>query len=275
VFPESQRLHFGKAPITQVIAQVIFPTVLRIGRSPAEFQDRIRGTFPLYSPGVRLIGAPDDGQQLPPQLLQMLQNNAGVTAHNFSTAKRDATITLTAESLSLTATSYTKWEDFLSLFREPLGALVLQYAPSFFTRLGLRYVNAIDKEKLGLESNHPWSSLIRREVLGVQAVSEIEASLDFSANQVRLNLPNDEGTLTFQHGVSFLMPKRVRVYMLDFDFAKNGQIEVANAEPTLINYHQLAGRAFRWCISPELRERLGPQPMDDANASRAAGGDGH
>lgn len=140
------------------------------------------------------------------------------------------------------------------------------YVPPFFTRVGLRYINAINREKVGLAPDHPWSKLIRREVLGELAIPAFENNLDFAANQTRLKIPNNEGTVMFQHGVSILLPDKSIVYTLDFDFSKEGEIGIADAEPTIIRYHQLAGRAFRWCIAPELHSELGPKP-DDGDGS--------
>lgn len=263
IFPDSQRVIFEKAPLIRVVSQVLFPTILKIDQTPADFQERIRGAFPLYERGPD-VNVPQGGAfQLPPQILQLLRTQGGGMPHNFTTATRDATITLTSESLSLTATVYTRWEHFLALFRSPLTALIEMYVPPFFTRVGLRYVNAINRGKVGLAPDRPWSQLIRQEVLGELAIPAVEKNLEFATNQTRLKIPNNEGTVMFQHGVSLLLPDKVRVYTLDFDFSKEGQIGIADAEPTFIRYHKLAGRAFRWCIRPELHDELGPKTDDD------------
>ena len=160
VFPDSQRVIFEKAPLIQVVSQVLFPTILKIAQPPANFQERIRSEFPLYERGVEVNFPQGGAQQLPPHVLQILRNQAGGMPHRFLTARRDATVTLTTESLSLSTSKYTRWEHFLNLFRLPLAALSELYVPSFFTRVGLRYVNAIQREMVGLAPNRPWSQLI-------------------------------------------------------------------------------------------------------------------
>lgn len=270
LFPSSPRLIFEKAPLTQVVAQVQFPTILKIQQTPADFQERIRSAFPLYETGPDIAVAQEGALQLPAQIIQMLKNMPGAIPHRFITAGRDATVTLASSSLALSTVKYTRWEEFLALFQLPLSALVEMYKPPFFTRLGLRYINIIRREAIGLASSS-WSSLIRAEVLGELAVPSFESNVETATKQIRLKIPNHRGTVLFQHGVTIVLPQNTRAYALDFDISKEGQIGVADAEPCLGRFHQLAGRAFRWCITPELRDALGPRPAGDDRNTRHAG----
>lgn len=48
-FPESKRVFYVKNPLAEVICQLRFPAILRIGaESPHEFQERIRDHLPLF-----------------------------------------------------------------------------------------------------------------------------------------------------------------------------------------------------------------------------------
>jgi uncharacterized protein (TIGR04255 family) len=265
LFPDSPRVIFEQPPIVQVVAQVLFPTILRLEQTPADFQERVRDAFPLYDKGPEINIADGIQGRVPPDILQILSSQIGAKVHRFSAANRQATITLTSESLAVSATSYSRWEHFLGFFRKALSALVELYAPAFFTRIGLRYVNVISRERLQLPADTAWSRLIRPEVLGKLSIAAFESHLSFSANQTQLTLP-DGGAVVFQHGVlpNTRLPDAPlsKVYTLDFDFSRQGQIGVTNAEPILVSYHTLAGRAFRWCLTPELRDKLGPRSPD-------------
>ena len=270
LFPDSPRVIFGKAPLTQVVAQVLFPTILRIEQPPADFQERIRNDFPIYSNAFDIsaqLGLPAGMPlRLPTDLLQLFSGQIGAKVHRFSTAAGNITVTLTPESLAIAANQYSRWEEFLRLFCGPLGALIQLYVPPFFTRIGLRYINVIDREQIGLPPDTAWSRLIRKEVLGELALPSVERSLSSASNQTRLMLDQNRGEVLFQHGLSVKLQQNsppVKVYTLDFDFSRQGQVGINDAESSLAYYHTLAGRAFRWCLSPELYKQLEPAPPGD------------
>ncbi len=262
LFPRSQRVIFEKAPLKQVVCQVRFPTILKIGETPADFQERVRQMFPLYEKGPEVnvpIATP-----LPPQVIQALRNQIGGMPHRFMTVDRSSTIILALESLSLSTSAYTRWEEFLNLFRSPLAALNEIYKPPFFSRVGLRYINQIERDKIGLARDRSWSNLIQDQVLGELSIAVFEKNADMATRQVKLTMPNNAGNILFQSGILGTSAKDNRAFMIDFDFSKEGQIGVNDAEPLLFEFHKLAGDAFRWAIKPELHDALDPKPAGDA-----------
>jgi uncharacterized protein (TIGR04255 family) len=146
------------------------------------------------------------------------------------------------------------------MLSEPLLALDDLYKPGFFTRIGLRYTNVIRRDAIGLQGV-PWSRLLRREVLGELALPQFEKALDRVVNRaVVLKLPADEGKVVFRHGLANVAgtPPSENAYMIDFDFFKDARMETLDAKPTLDKFHEYAGHAFRWAITPELYNTLGP-----------------
>lgn len=257
LFPTSPRIVFDRAPLAQVLAQVLFPTILKIEQTPADFQDRIRSSFPVYEAQPNFPFPAGTNLQLPVEALNILRGQGGIS-HRFLTADRNATITLAQGGLTLTVAKYSRWEPFFDLFKLPLAALVDVYQPSFYTRVALRYSNVIDRIKLGLSLDTPWSDLIRAEVLGLLAIDSFRSKAQFSQSQILLKLPSSKGRVTFQHGLQQPAGHTHPVYLLDFDFFEDQQTGVGDAESILGQYHVLAGDAFRWCIRPELFGRLGP-----------------
>lgn len=57
------------------------------------------------------------------------------------------------------------WEDFKERLITPLQKLLEIYKPAFFERVGLRYVDAFQRSKLGLQSSS-WAELIQPFALG-------------------------------------------------------------------------------------------------------------
>ena len=221
LFPLSPRSVFEHAPLvlTQVICQLRVPTILAIESNvPAQFQERIRSEFPLLQRSAPTI-------QIPAEIVQLL--SAAGAAHpstlqySFQTEDQKSTLNLSPDTIALSTTSYTRWEHFRRLMEGPLRALMEIYKPSFFTRIGLRYSNAITPERLGL-TGLPWSKLLRHELLGELAIPQFERNLDGIANRtIRMKLPGEDGAVLLRHGLGIVtgapQPPQPS-YMIDLDF---------------------------------------------------------
>jgi uncharacterized protein (TIGR04255 family) len=270
MFPPSDREHYDKANLVllQVICTLQFPRVLRLeAQPPAGFQDAIKKTFPLYERGA--VPALPLGMQLPVQVLQLIAAQSGAGQHQFLTESRQSVVSLTPESLTFMTQAYTKWEDFESVLRDALGALE-EYKIPFFSRISLRYVNTIQRETLGLQGR-PWAELVRPELIGPFPFSQFEAYTQQIAQKLTVALPDATGSLTLQQGfvvVAGVARPPGRSYMLDFDFHHQPKIETKDAQSRLDHFHELAGRAFRWATTPELRTAMGPRPVPDRDDNR-------
>lgn len=257
LFPPSPRVVYSKAPLVQVICQLRFPSLLSIeSRPPADFQERIRSLFPLLEKAANPLPI-----ELPPEVVQMIRAQASAITYQFLTEDRASTVTLTPDSLALSTGKYTRWEIFRDQLAVPLAALNEIYRPSFFSRIGLRYQDAIDRSALGLQ-NVPWSQLLRPDILGELALPQFESNLEHVANRtIRLRIPDGTGSVLIRHGLGNLQGRQEPCYMIDLDFFAEQRTEVGNAERMLNHFNAMAGRAFRWCISDLLRDALGPNEL--------------
>ena len=256
LFPPSPRVVYQKAPLIQVICQLRFPQLLAIETTPpAEFQERIRPLFPFLE---KVETLPKD---LPPDVRQFFSGQIAPPHYRFVAEDRKSFVALLPDSLSLSTSNYTRWEDFRQALGHPLGALRDIYKPNFFTRIGLRYQDAIQKEILDLRDNS-WSALLRSELLGELAIPEFEERLEDVANRaLRLSLPSLNASILMQHGLGRIEPSKSIAYMIDFDFFTEQRRELSDAESTLDDFNRLAGRAFRWCITDILHNALEPQEI--------------
>jgi len=259
LFPESPRVIYSNSPLTQVICQLRFPPILRIESDPpADFQDRIRTIFPLLERRAQNPGLPEG---VPPEIARVLMGNLpSGPSYVFQTEDRRNTITLSPDALALSTTKYTRWEGFRKLLDPSLNALTDIYGPSFFSRIGLRYQNAIRRDALGL-ADRPWSELLIPAILGILAEPQFEANIQEIRKAIRAKFPQDPGGLFVQHGFGGEKARDQNVYLIDFDFYTE-KTEVPHAVSILDKFHTRAGHAFRWCISPILHGSLGPQPVD-------------
>ncbi len=256
LFPESERVIYEKAPLVQVVCQLRFPQILRIeSQLPVEFQERIRDSFPILEKMNSTFPQPG---LVAPEIMQALA--AATASYLFHTEDRQTTLTLASNSLSLTTLSYSRWEHFSSEFTKPFDALVDLYKPAFFSRVGLRYINAIQREALGL--NLPWSALLRKEVLGEIAIPEFEKNLK-AANRTLVVGLSEASSVLLRHGLVTSIEGGDIAYSIDFDFFTEHKTEVENARKTLDDFNRIVGRAFRWCISDTLHRALCPQSISE------------
>jgi uncharacterized protein (TIGR04255 family) len=218
--------------------------------------------FPIYE-RVASPGLPQIGQvpQFPPEILQMLSSQFGSAPHQFRTEDGTSTLTLTGGSLSLSTTKYREWKDFREQMSLPLQALIELYVPAFFARVGLRYIDAIDRESLEL-GDRAWSELLQPAILGELATPQFERNLENAGRQIRVRIPDGTGTVTLRHGYAVVIGRPQMCYVIDFDFSKEQRVEVSDAEQILDRFNKLAGNAFRWCITPLLHGALEPVPAE-------------
>ena len=252
-FPDNGRFLYGRSPLTQVVSQVRFPPVLKIDNSPVDFQEQVRQLFPLYQRQMPVLP-----QNVPAEVAQLLTAQLGGSSHVFGDEAGLFQLVLSVDSLALTCTRYQRWEDFSSKLYVALKALFVSYTPAFLTRLGLRYINVIDKDHIGLKEL-PWSALINPSILGEVALPEFEGSVQDAKRLLRVRF--EDGSFLFQHG---LEGSEVGVnqhrYFLDFDLYTDQRKQLTEGEAYIDDLHFRASRIFRWAITDELHSALDPSP---------------
>ncbi len=260
LFPPRQRVVYQGAPLVEVVCQLQFPTILKIGASePVEFQEQVREQFPIFELENQAQSA------LPSQVAEMLGVQAGSKVYRFRDEGQAWTVSLSNEFISLSTTRYTRWEEFRQKLNAPLGALRDLYRPSPFSRIGLRYIDAIVRSNHGLNETTPWSALLAPHILGELAIPAVANS----ANEVHRRLafadPATGTRILLNHGLQNVqVGKKPAVgYIIDFDFFKSGKINVNEAEGVFDGFNEMASRAFQWCITQKLHEALRPKPISN------------
>jgi uncharacterized protein (TIGR04255 family) len=256
LFPPTPRVLYRNPPLVQVTCQLRFPGILRIEKdAPADFQDRIRHAFPLFERVNPFM------QGLPSELLRAIGPAANALTYHFLTEDRKATVELTPQSLGLTVLAYSYWEQFRDQLNIPLAALIEVYQPSFFSRIGLRYQDLIERGKIGL-ANIPWSRLLRPEILGELADKKFEDHVRGASRTLNVDMPSGAGAVLIRHGFGTAQGRTEVGYVIDLDFSTEQKKEVTDVQFVLARLHEEVGRAFRWCITSELHDALGPTEFD-------------
>lgn len=260
-FPNCERMIYSKNTLRQVICQLRFPSILRIdSQLPVEFQERIRAKYPIFRERTELIAnqIPQSIMNLIPlQMKESLPTSSKI--YEFISADENWIITLTRESIALTTNRYTRWMDFKSHFEPSFQSLVDIYSPAFFSRIGLRYQNIIQRSDLEL-TDAPWSQLLQPYIAGPLSNETVADSITSSVQTFEVSLENNVGMARVQHGLVD-SDKQEQCYLIDSDLFTDDRTEADHAIGILDGFNKQGTRLFRWCITTRLHESMGPAPV--------------
>jgi uncharacterized protein (TIGR04255 family) len=248
---------YERPALRRVICQLRFPAVLKIEADvPSEFQERIRDLLPLAE---RVDAAP---AQLPisHQIADVLAGAASTTAYAFSSEDQSTSIELRSTALTFQTKAYRHWADLLAILMPALEALESIYRPPFYSRIGLRYINSINRASLGIKDT-PWSQLFNQFIAGELEHPLIEQNIEAIEKSVRVRNKDRRGGFFLHHGIISEEANDTQSYSIDFDFYVDERTETQNVHAVLGNLHGRAGRAWRWCITPTLEHVLGARPI--------------
>lgn len=262
MFASEDRYRYTAPPVIETICQLRFPAILSIAaQDPAAFQERIRQDYPRYSlhqdvPPPRVVNA---NTQSP-----SLETQKPINNYTFISEDNRWKVNLTSGFIALSTVAYPRWEEFAGRLDRLLAEFIEIYHPAFFERIGLRYVNAVSRQRLHLEESD-WSDLIQPAWLGVMAEPDVdEKSLSKCAVDVEMNL-EESCRAKIHAGLGLLgdgkKDPEVK-FILDNDLSTSGSIQMSQVPGWLQTLHTYADRIFRGAITSELHTAMGPEPID-------------
>lgn len=262
-FPEVKRVIYKKNPLDQVICQLRFPPILKIDADiPAEFQDSVRKDFPNYSEKTELRIEPSPGikGKIPPELLSQVLQSTSTKNYEFSSEDGQWKINLTRTFIALTANKYERWEKFKEKLEIPLRALTEIYSPVHFSRIGLRYIDVIQRSALGLEGVS-WTELLKPYILGVLGAPEISDHVQDSECKYEIGLSDRESIVRMVTKLVECTDSGEMCYMIDSDFFNTKKTPINHTMDKLDHFNRRASRLIQWCITDRLHKSMGPQKV--------------
>jgi len=259
MFSHEPRCIYRNNPLGEVICQLRFPDILTISANPpADFQEAIRGEFPVYA--KRLDTSAPKVSGTPGQYT--LENPSATVNHQFSSLDGVWRVNLTSNFISLTCTRYSRWEDFASRLDKPLAAFIRIYKPACFQRIGLRYLNFISRNALGLE-DAAFSQLIEPYYLGPLADPEVAANAP-SRCTVDTELAIRGGCRAKIHAGPGMIKRsgkedKEAKFIFDQDLYMTGQLPVNLSAGVLQTLHTQAFAIFRGAITDMLHQAMEPE----------------
>jgi len=228
-----------------VIAQVRFAPVFAIERrgEVAKFQEKLDERYVAQDPVAPQYGG-GIGSGTAPARPEPSQESVWP----FRDPEREWTVSLSSTSLALEAVQYLDFNDFAAELEAILAALHGVFSPRQETRLGLRYINRIEDERL---EKRGVSFFVNDELASPVGSGGLGQSLLSSFCELRFR--ERESVVVLRHGL--IEPNR---YLLDLDHFSD---EVREFEPKTITtrvkkYHDLIERLFVWSLSERYLKDL-------------------
>jgi len=258
--PDYERVIYEYNPLIEVIAQIRFPTILKItSQEPGDFQDSVRFEYPIFEASKNL--------QIPVELSNLLtQFNSNIASdlrYQFKSEDLNWQLSIDKNSITLVTTKYERYEKFIEKFKHAVEIFEKIYNPSFYSRIGLRYRDLIIRSKLNI-TNKRWIDLIPKHIASELYTPELEESIiNFIKN---FQLQTEFGRVNFNHGLVQIRDIEKNsdetAYLLDADFFTEEKTERGeNVWNTFDKANRTARDLFRWSITEELHSAMRPQTI--------------
>lgn len=261
--PDYKRVRYTKCPLVEVTYQLNFPAILSIeANDPVDFQEDIREKYPVYN------------QQIEQQneVVVNVENAKANTIfnqqqvrrlHSFISENQQWKVTLAKDMLAFSTVKYDTWEDLSDRAGDVIDAFVKEYRPAFFTRIGLRYIDAIERAILGLNDT-PWDELIQPHLCGclgyrtegsvLMRNSNVNAEVVF--DDVLVNIASGLGTVDHHDG-SF--PSEA--FILNCDYFISKKISITDLGTMSSKLHDRSHIFFRESITDKLHYAMDPKEI--------------
>lgn len=231
---------FPRNPLVAVIVDLRFSPILKVGKGIPDFQDLVRDRLPAFQEDVaRVVN---------------IQPMGGIEVREekvFAFVRETTKLTLTSGSLSIEARGHTSREELFRDFTLGLTALQETFAPIHPQRLGLRYVNIIDKRKHSPGREVEWSELIRTPYISEPTGKASEQSL-FSVEVT--SSVGQSGDLTLRYGLIPEPTLKVPVFRLDADRYSDRDVTMSGIPSLLLKFSDDIFCNFRMFAGPALIE---------------------
>jgi uncharacterized protein (TIGR04255 family) len=237
--PPAGATHFSKNFIRLAVCELRFPTLfeLEAERPPLGFAKAVRKEYPLHG------------------LVRNVNVNPGsvaqTNAHSFRSKKGKWTVTLRAAAVSLETSSYDSFAEFEKRLGFVLKAAEGTIDSDFFTRVGLRYINAMPFAPSEVKQ---WVNPALVSPLGEGTFGDVEEHWQ------RVRGPTTVGGYYFQHGLDTNPQAGRREYILDFDFYRE-DVTIPETVSVVRQLHDQEYAMFAWSLGDKAKEHLGPSTL--------------
>ena len=237
-FPEVERKVFKKNFLETVVIELRYPTYLRLNEGePLQISESIRGEFPLYEQSSEMQVTP-------------LGTTKPHPVYKFTTRQEDPVLEISASNIVLATQRYRSFDVFSSHIDYLIKNVIPHLDTTFFTRIGLRYMNKVSGIQQGGTDVLDW---INNSLIAPVAGGEIGT---ISNMKSELTGQFDEGYYTFRFGLSPPSHQsNERSFLLDWDYYRE-DVEVQECLEYLKAFHDVHFPFFWWALGEKAKKVL-------------------
>ena len=237
-FPNVERKVFKRNFLDTVAIELRYPTFLRLKeKEPLGISDSIRKHFPMYDQSTEMQMTP-------------LGTTDPQPVYKFTTRTKDPVLSISASNLVLTTKKYKSFEDFTSHIEFLINKAIPHVDTTFFTRVGLRFINKISGINPSGNDIQEW---IKYELISPVGGREI-GSINNMKNELSGQLLINNGSYTFRYGLS-PPSNEGRKFVLDWDYYKE-DVEVSDTMSLLNTFHNIHFPFFWWALGEKAKTAL-------------------
>ncbi|WP_431687110.1 TIGR04255 family protein [Hahella sp. NBU794] len=246
---QEKHVVFQRNPLISTDVELRFYPILKIGEpiKITEYQDKVRTRFPMYNrSSVRSININPTGQF-------EIQDE---TQFMFSDTEDRASFILTQQSLRLSNKNHIDKEKMIDNFLFGLAFLQECFGEIIPNRLGVRYVNVIDREKISKDLSRPqigWQDLVSEEFLKIPHDFADMTATNF-LTEIRSPVDENKGTLVLRYGLVQDDKSIPDHFRFDLDRFSESPIDLGSIKPILDRYSIDILSVFLKAAGPQLTE---------------------
>lgn len=237
--PAAPRARFATNFLRLAVCELRFPTLLELEtHPPVAFQKAIRHDYPTYE-DRREVRLNSSGPDQPNRV------------HTFVSKSRRWTVAVRQSSLALETAHYETFDLLLERLGRLLPAAEKLAESNFFTRIGLRYINALPVDA---DSVDGW---VNPELVGPLARGTFGSPSEYWQH---VRGASTAGGYSFRHGIGTDPAQGGNRYMLDLDFFRE-DVDASEVVPTVRALHADLYALFSWSLGDAARSHLGPSTL--------------
>lgn len=253
-----KRVRYVKSPLKEVIFQLRYPTILSINsRQPVVFQDKIRDIYPFFEEQLEEVG----NVMVNPQLnVATMKKTAENKNYAFISKDKKTKINLTPSFISISTKEYTQWEDFKKQIEFVIPLFENEYQPSFYTRVGLRYIDVIIRSELNLNEKH-WTELIQPHVLGL-VTQEIENGIKSYFSEMEYETKEEQVLSKAHFELVHINNQRELSLLIDCDYYILEITNLNEMKSKAEKLHTASSQFIQTAIMPVLHQAMQPVEIE-------------
>lgn len=241
--PTHELRTYPRNPLEAVVVQLRFDPILKVRDRVADFQDGVRHRFPKFEEQVT------QSFEISPALGVRTRQEP---EFRFRASDGSATVFLSTHAVAMESRAHIERDVLLGDFDIALKSLRSTYESIVALRLGLRYINIIDRQVIeqDLGRTVSWNDLIAEDFTRVPCDL---ADLEGIAFGAEFSAELDSGRMTLRYGMVPEADAEPR-FRLDIDRFYEGEIDISQVREMLVVYAADIFNVFESAAGPSLRE---------------------